>query len=895
MFTKKMLNKIKFVLFFWLILLVLISLSGCEQSYTGTPVKVLVVMVKLDKQPACPHPADCEPNIGAALQAKILEPRHSATETMKLLEKEVNQYYQNASYGEMYFDFHLLVNPDSADGWWDAPHAIWQYNLHLATFQQDSVSIAYTVLGNEIDNYDRILYIQNVKERGGQTFSIHAPTPYYPIANKYWKINLHDTSENHYGIAPMIIAQVNEDESDHNLATITSHELGHTLGAPDLYGGSQDVGLGLWDVMASDWYFNHFSAWTKLDRGWINWNSNTTRMPCVTGSCSITTTLDPQEIRGNNALLIPLSSSSEFVGIMAECRKKIRGDEGIPEEGVLITLSNPYFNKTFAKTISEVATNETNPYALLQPGEVYYNLPAGVRIINLSKNGDSTCTVKAERMALEAPDVYITQGDIIQGQPYDRYKSIDIWNDTEINGWYGYPSYEKIIKVDKGYGSISVPAGYGDPISILTKNYVFFMVHNGGNVEAEEVVVYVYKRQPLSVTVQSNNCGAPSDTIEIQNVVPRVFIGVHTFYNLKPGKNDASAISFFTTDTSPLEIEVEIQPVEGELDTSNNVAYETYTHFYGHTGASVIDFENGGGMSVGVSSKCGVGIPYVAMEIPKEDGTTCDWDLRIEPSSGIILPGDKVDFKISGAPLMGAKAGESCNSTFGVMMPLTDVFTPVESFDFEARVVDPSSLTCTLSAESFFSGDPVSVTGQLTPALADVIGLQYTDPIGLRTMQNQTTQSGGQYLDVFTPTLTGIWKVQALWVGDEKHAQTSSSVCQFTIKDKVVVEEVKQPPRFTPDRGVFCRQGPSTYFGATGVTVAGIEYPILGISFDQKWYQVDFGKNARCWVKSDTGVASGDNGEPGCDPGGYHYTVSHTDNHAYTRIGTDKLWAVHFS
>ena len=156
----------------------------------------------------------------------------------------------------------------------------------------------------------------------------------------------------------------------------------------------------------------HFSAWTKLDRGWLDWDTNTTRLPCKSGSCEITTVLDPVEKKGNNALLIPTISNSPFVGIMAECRKAINGDEDIPEEGVLVTFSNPFLDYSLAGTVSSVLTNESNPYALLQPGESYYNDAHKVRVTNLSKPGDAACTVLAQREVNPFPELYINQGPI---------------------------------------------------------------------------------------------------------------------------------------------------------------------------------------------------------------------------------------------------------------------------------------------------------------------------------------------------------------------------------------------------------------------------------------------------------------------------------------------------
>jgi M6 family metalloprotease-like protein len=836
------------------LLMLAITIIGCTPSgYTGTPVKVLVVMVKLDKQPPCPTPADCEPNIGPAVQAKITNPRNNAADTMQLVEKAVNKYYQNATYGQMYFDFKLLENPNSTDGWWDAPHTIAEYNKAKATFQQDSVSIAYTVLGDEIDNYDRILYIQNVKERGGQTCCLHTPTPFYAEPATYYKINLNNSPTVSNGFSDKIIAQVNEGTSDQELITVTAHELGHTVGAPDEYYG-YFVGMGPWDLMDNDWEWTHFGAWTKLDRDWIDWTTNTTRMPCVTGSCTITTALDPQEIKGNNALLVPVNNASEFMGIMAECRKKINGDENIPDEGVLITLSNPYLNIVFAGTASEVSSYKTNPYSILGPGDVYYNIPAAVRITNMSQPGDSKCTVKAERMLPEGPDLYIRQGDIIQGQVFDKYKSPDIWNDTAINGNFTYPDYETVETVETDSGTSTIPAGYGDPISTTADNTIIYRVFNGGNLLVNQFKVNVYVRQPLSVSVQSASCGASDEATAIKYANLPKLIDTETFYHLKPGRSVIGQAKLVTDKATPLEIEVEIIPVDGELDETNNIAYETYTHFYGQADASISNAVNGTGMSAGVSTLCKTGIPFIAQEIAKPDGSKCDWDLAIEPASGIMLPGETVDFTIKGGPAAGSNAGDSCNSTFGVFMPVTDVFTPVNAFDFTARVVDPSSITCVTPPGAISTGTPVIVTGELKPSKTDTIGLLYTDPTGLSEMKNQQTGANGEYVDQFVPGIPGTWSVQALWVGDSKHAQTESTVCTFNVEKQIV----KQPPVFRAAKPANCRAGTSIFYRTLGLTTAGIDYGVLAVNDFGGWYLVQFNSAIQCWVKADTGKATGD-------------------------------------
>ena len=771
------------------ILVLVLGLSGCDEAstniHTGTPVKVLVVMMEMTQQPNCPTLASCAPYFDADGIAAVKTPRHTASEYLALLDEGVNTYYHNATYGQMYFDFELLPGSTRADGWWDSPYQMQMINKLKVDFQQIAMTVAYSALGSNLSNYERVIIISNFQSRGGQTCCISSSTPYNAIPH-YWTTGT--------GTTPMIVAMINEDLSDQGLITVTAHELGHTIGAPDQYytGG---VGMGMWDLMDKDPFYFHFGAWTKLDRGWIDWSSNTTTMPCTTGTCEITTTLDPVERQGNNALLIPTSNMAEFTGLMVECRKPINGDEGIPEDGVLVTFSNPYNLKYLAKTISEVRSNKSNKYSLLQPGEVYYDIRNKVQVINQSKPGDTTCTVRATRDVAPVPDVYITQGSIVESAPFDKYKSPDIWNDIGLNGWDKYPGYETTTVVDTIDGKVVVPAGYGDPIVWFPNpaqgNYIHYLVHNGGTNTAWNIKVNLYVRQPLSVTVQPDDCDAPANPLDIPTVVFPKLIESTVIPKLMPG--ESSVITGYWGGeiyNVPFEIEVEIEPVEGELEVTNNIAYETYMYFWG--GTSLVD-----AMSATLSDKCVSMVPFKAMEIPDENGVKCgDWDLAIAPSSGFLAPGETVNFNITGKPHEGVPAGETCEARFGVLMPVTDVYTPVDSFGFTARAVDPSSLTCSIPAGISVLGAPVNVTGQLDPAKADTIGLVYTNPAGKQELRNLETQDSGNYGDEFTPTLLGTWGVQAFWVGDEKHAPTQSAMCRFTVKEKV--EEIKEPPAVQP-------------------------------------------------------------------------------------------------
>ncbi len=144
-------------------------------EWTGEAVPVLVVMMKFNKEPNCPTPEDCLP-FSAQDLADIKKPRHFASDYVQLMDKEINTYYQNASFGQMYFDFDLLNNPNSTDGWWDAPYTLAEIAESSIGFKQIAMTLAYTELGDSLLNYDRVIFVSNMQHRGGQAcWLIHPP------------------------------------------------------------------------------------------------------------------------------------------------------------------------------------------------------------------------------------------------------------------------------------------------------------------------------------------------------------------------------------------------------------------------------------------------------------------------------------------------------------------------------------------------------------------------------------------------------------------------------------------------------------------------------------------------------------------------------------------------
>lgn len=183
-----------------------------------------------------------------------------------------------------------------------------------------------------------------------------------------------------------------------------SHEIMHSLGAPDLYHyENNSVPVGPWDIMASG--DGHPSAWIKHKYGgWIN------EIPEITSSG--TYTLKPRGSAGNNAYIIRTAlTDDQFFVVEYRVREGLYESE-LPSSGMTIQRINQrvegnadgppdevyYFRRngtqdndgiinlaTFPGLSGEDNFNDiTNPYAFLQNG-----LETGISISGIRAEGDS--------------------------------------------------------------------------------------------------------------------------------------------------------------------------------------------------------------------------------------------------------------------------------------------------------------------------------------------------------------------------------------------------------------------------------------------------------------------------------------------------------------------------
>ncbi len=95
----------------------------------------------------------------------------------------------------------------------------------------------------------------------------------------------------------------------------------------------------------------------------------------------------------------------------------------------------------------------------------------------------------------------------------------------------------------------------------------------------------------------------------------------------------------------------------------------------------------------------------------------------------------------------------------------------------------PTSLTCRLSADSVAKGESVTVSGAINASVNAQVKIQTSTDNGATwsDLATTTTASNGAYSYAWTPTSTGIYKVRAVWSGDDTYAGATSSAATLHV------------------------------------------------------------------------------------------------------------------
>ncbi len=134
--------------------------------------KVAVIFMKVS--PDCSSEAACEPGFPAGLRANIHEPRYSAGTYGALISQTMTPFITQATYNHTHMTFTAIENPNSSNGWFDAPHALERYNdpennPDFVSIFNDALALAYSAVGDAISTYDALLVVSNIQSQFGYT------------------------------------------------------------------------------------------------------------------------------------------------------------------------------------------------------------------------------------------------------------------------------------------------------------------------------------------------------------------------------------------------------------------------------------------------------------------------------------------------------------------------------------------------------------------------------------------------------------------------------------------------------------------------------------------------------------------------------------------------------
>lgn len=763
--------------------------------------KVLVIPVKYTA-PYCPDPGKaCPPDLTPYQDP----PRITASQLGNLLNQQVNPHFSDWSYGTWQFQFDVVANPDSTDGWWPMPAPLQDYHVALlaeaASFWDadpgyraivkdaiEGIAAQASMDGliPSLVNYSRFIVLENNHTRGGQANGpVSYTVPVFLPAFGWIAVN-------HIFTGTWAAVDV----SDAALETLLSHELMHQLGPVDFYGLCLiketplfpfiDECNGPWDVLAWDQAGpNHPTAYNKTDLGWLPTDPlRISTLPVAGTSFSKSLTLYPLETLDASHLRlarIPLSTplpGAPFEGYHLECRRAISGDGGLTEEGVLIQwvqeakpgvgIPSEVFRP--ARVIrSDPPFNQINE-AALQPSETWIDAAHGVSV-EFTGYADGTpaaaCNVQvayANTGAKPDPAFLAMEGS-----------SPDLWMDSAANGLDVYPPGQSL-------DADGVPSGQGDPFQTQVWNRLRFRVRNLGTAVSPVVGVRITADQPAWVA-----CNATPPKIFDQTVfVPPI----------DPGDVGLGFVDIYIPGSQLLRVKAKIQSPPGEISLTNNAAERTFNT---GTGSAVVTPDGPSTVVVGLAVFNYCPEPFTlnmlpktmpVLPIPQPDPVLDRWR-AITPGRVSVPSGLTVTMSMSITPPFNVAPGN------GVMIPVTvtsgsglnspgDPYgneeTEIDAFLMEIPVVEPAMLTAAILPGPHDLGSAITISGTLTPDRpGTIVALRFTSFSQPEILAQAATDGLGNWSAGITPPAAGAWGVRVFWQGDDTRSEAAAPEARFLV------------------------------------------------------------------------------------------------------------------
>jgi hypothetical protein len=751
------------------------------------------------------------------------------------MNQTMTKYITEATYNHTHMVFTAITNPNSPDGWFDAPHTLEEYNEELpnnprdADIFVDASSLAYSVVGEDLTTYDMVLIVRNFQTQYGYTAGCGI-TPAGGYVTCPLKIGT--TWKN------VSMVSIGEHADNTSMLEVLGHELGHVH---RLF----HVVMGPYDIVGNSEVLTHYGGWSKVSAGWVP------EIVDLTGPGGVTAVLDPISRPGKNVVRIPYWGTGDpfFEGFIVECRAKSGFDQNIPEAGVIVSYVNttgipgytghhaiiqfPLYDNTDAD-----AGQWHYSDAALAPGESFVNEARDLTVTHVSTDSTGRCTVTVKREPVDLPDPLInpyTTAD--HGLGYIEYVSKDIWIDSQANGWDVYPN-----GVSMGYeDGQKYPIGFGDPVWVNHENRIKYLIHNDGYGDAQNVLVDIYVTQPMRLY---DRCSKEFDLNKA------TLIATQEIPLLEKDGLYFGEVPWTPTSSAAFEVTVVIKDYMGEITHDNNTASETYAsqnNLAETIGAaeSIVGEMTGafaGSPPINLVSDLRCKGPFRYQFVRKVISAIDRkyWVMGDDILEGIMNPGDEQVIPFSGTTPEGAKPGDCEEVLIQMKIQMDDIYVPVDGFVYKSCVVAPSELTCSVPLASVESRKAITINGQLTPGdSSEKIAIEYTSPSNEHTIQVVSTGSNGTYSDSFTPNASGKWQLQAYWQGTDKYAPVESAICQF--------EAAGNKPEFTLISNTNCRSGPGTDYIVYTAGKLGDVMPVYGRSPDALWLYGTL-KGFSCWV-----------------------------------------------
>jgi CARDB protein len=602
-----------------------------------------------------------------------------------------------------------------------------------------------------------------------------------------------------------------------------AHEFGHQLEITD-YGnsifnwgkGGHPSGYSSGYDQMDSCYPCDGSAYTLLDApivagtrkvfgGWLKAsNVVVVKAPSPGTTVTLTPIEETVSTQANQAIQIPVVPGIYY---MVEARRRLQADslqnygqppQGIYDEGIHITeieeTRDPPMKIVnacdttvsggcvYSKSDPRFGTcNATSrpaycwPFDLWHVGDKFNDSGNAIEIAVDSAVGNGFAVTVTRGVPPGHPNMFIVPW---LTPPMNTYETVDIWVDSSCNGYESDVGPSGLLY---GRRADNTVIGNGDDPCANHENRIYAHVRNIGDAAANNIVVKFQVSNPLGVGVTGSWAQVGQTTISTlaPGAAIDVFVPWTPTINLTPAEIASQHFKFHSC------IQVIIEPVTGEIITSDNQAQENFDSFEAVQGGQA-----GKKMYPPIHGRFFVhtldaGGPAQTYYLNVKSALPKGWKYSVAGGQQTITLGPArteqvpVDIEVPAGTAAGqtftleVQALTLATMTNDAIPPAAQMSTThlgmsqVGGVVLAARTVLPSSLS--LAAKSNKQGK-INAAGALGPGIRTLVAVDFTDPHGNTYTRLARTDQKGRFTCVFTSALRDVtWHVRALWQGDGSH------------------------------------------------------------------------------------------------------------------------------